>query len=122
MAALLRLVEPPPRHRTPSPDSKSGDSSSSSSSSSSSPPAAEAKSGDHSGGGGSGVDAGDGASEFGRVLIDGVDIRRVPVAVLRRKVAILPQDPTLFSGTIRSNLDPGGEWAGRVRASSIGLN
>jgi ABC-type multidrug transport system fused ATPase/permease subunit len=41
----------------------------------------------------------------GRVLIDGVDTRRVPLDRLRRAVAIIPQDPTLFRGSLRSNLD-----------------
>ncbi|KAJ6780225.1 hypothetical protein PWT90_01952 [Aphanocladium album] len=41
----------------------------------------------------------------GRVLIDGVDISTLRVAELRSRIAFIPQDPTLFSGTIRSNLD-----------------
>lgn len=41
----------------------------------------------------------------GRILIDGVDIRSVPLARLRRTLAIIPQDPTLFMGSLRSNLD-----------------
>ena len=41
----------------------------------------------------------------GRVLIDGVDIARVPLDRLRRSIAIIPQDPTLFRGSLRSNLD-----------------
>lgn len=43
--------------------------------------------------------------ESGRILIDGVDIAGVPLARLRKALAIIPQDPTLFMGTIRSNLD-----------------
>jgi len=41
----------------------------------------------------------------GVIAIDGVDITRVPLARLRRSVAIIPQDPTLFIGSVRSNLD-----------------
>ena len=43
--------------------------------------------------------------ENGRVLIDGVDITSVPLDRLRRNIAIIPQDPTLFIGTVRLNLD-----------------
>ncbi|MCX6141576.1 MAG: ABC transporter transmembrane domain-containing protein, partial [Candidatus Kapabacteria bacterium] len=43
--------------------------------------------------------------ESGQILIDGVDITCVPLQRLRRNVAIIPQDPTLFIGSIRSNLD-----------------
>lgn len=41
----------------------------------------------------------------GRIYIDGIDIAQMKVGVLRSEVAFIPQDPTLFSGTIRSNLD-----------------
>lgn len=43
--------------------------------------------------------------ESGQIRIDGVDIARVPLERLRRSLAIIPQDPTLFLGTLRSNLD-----------------
>jgi ABC-type multidrug transport system fused ATPase/permease subunit len=39
------------------------------------------------------------------VLFDNVDTRSVPVRELRQQVAVIPQDPVLFSGSIRSNLD-----------------
>ncbi|KAM8843081.1 LOW QUALITY PROTEIN: ATP-binding cassette sub-family C member 10 [Synchiropus picturatus] len=42
----------------------------------------------------------------GRILLDGVDIGGVGLAQLRSRLAIIPQDPFLFSGTIRENLDP----------------
>ncbi|KAA6400152.1 MAG: ABC transporter: Multidrug resistance-associated protein, ATP binding protein, partial [Streblomastix strix] len=43
----------------------------------------------------------------GRVLIDGIDISKVKLSRLRRSIAIIPQDPTLFTGTLRYNLDIG---------------
>uniref|UniRef100_A0A8C3ILG1 ATP-binding cassette sub-family C member 10 n=1 Tax=Chrysemys picta bellii TaxID=8478 RepID=A0A8C3ILG1_CHRPI len=42
----------------------------------------------------------------GRILLDNVDSRSVGLESLRSKLAIIPQDPFLFSGTIRENLDP----------------
>src|SRR5262249_30702006 len=40
----------------------------------------------------------------GRVLIDGVDVRRYQIRSLRDRIAIVLQDPVLFSGTIADNL------------------
>lgn len=45
------------------------------------------------------------ASE-GSIEIDGVDIGKLGLETLRSKLAIMPQDPVLYSGTIRTNLDP----------------
>lgn len=44
----------------------------------------------------------------GSIEIDGVDVANIGLEDLRRKLAILPQEPLLFSGTLRSNLDPFG--------------
>ena len=41
---------------------------------------------------------------MGRILIDGIDVRRYRVRELREKIAIVLQDPVLFSGTIAENL------------------
>ena len=40
----------------------------------------------------------------GRVLIDGMDIRRLPLDTLRSHIAVVPQDAFIFSGSIRENL------------------
>ena len=44
----------------------------------------------------------------GRVLIDGIDIKSIGLHELRSKISIIPQDPVLFSGSLRKNLDPFG--------------
>ncbi|KAF9200129.1 hypothetical protein BGZ49_009666 [Haplosporangium sp. Z 27] len=42
----------------------------------------------------------------GSIWIDGIDISTVGLNYLRQHLAIIPQDPTLFVGTVRENLDP----------------
>ena len=42
----------------------------------------------------------------GAVRIDGVDVGTLNLGELRRRIAIIPQEPVMFKGTIRSNLDP----------------
>jgi ABC-type multidrug transport system fused ATPase/permease subunit len=42
----------------------------------------------------------------GMVAVDGVDLSTVGLTTLRSALSIIPQDPVLFSGTLRSNLDP----------------
>ena len=46
----------------------------------------------------------------GRIYIDGVDTKTVALHKLRSSLYIIPQDPTLFSGTLRSNLDRKNEF------------
>ncbi|RKO92589.1 P-loop containing nucleoside triphosphate hydrolase protein [Blyttiomyces helicus] len=47
----------------------------------------------------------------GRIIIDGEDITRIGTRALRSRIQIIPQEPVLFTGTIRSNLDPEGAYA-----------
>jgi len=42
----------------------------------------------------------------GAILVDGVNIRDIGTAALRLNISIIPQDPVMFSNTIRYNLDP----------------
>jgi ATP-binding cassette subfamily B protein len=48
----------------------------------------------------------------GRVLIDGLDVRQADLAELRRRIAVVPQDPVLFSGSIQDNIRFGRPEAG----------
>jgi ATP-binding cassette subfamily C (CFTR/MRP) protein 1 len=45
-------------------------------------------------------------STQGDIEIDGVSISEVPLNILRSRVAVIPQDSSMFAGTIRFNLDP----------------
>lgn len=47
----------------------------------------------------------------GSIYIDGIDVTKIKLHDLRSRLAIIPQDPVLFSGTVRSNLDPFSEYS-----------
>jgi len=45
----------------------------------------------------------------GRIMIDNIDVATIGLRDLRSRLALVPQDPVIFSGTVRSNLDPFGD-------------
>jgi len=47
----------------------------------------------------------------GSIVIDNISVESIGLHDLRSKITIIPQDPTLFSGTIRDNLDPFGHYS-----------
>lgn len=44
----------------------------------------------------------------GRITIDTADVSTLPLHIMRSRIAIVPQEPFIFSGSIRENLDPRG--------------
>lgn len=50
----------------------------------------------------------------GVIEIDGIDTGAIALEDLRRNISIIPQDPVLFSGTLRRNLDPFNEFSDKL--------
>ena len=55
----------------------------------------------------------------GKVLIDGIDSKQFGLFDLRSNLAIIPQEPIMFSGSLRSNLDPFEKLADEALWSAI---
>lgn len=51
---------------------------------------------------------------IGEIIIDGINIAHIGLHDLRSKISIIPQEPVLFSGTMRKNLDPFDEYSGTL--------
>ncbi|XP_021826993.1 ABC transporter C family member 10-like isoform X2 [Prunus avium] len=49
----------------------------------------------------------------GKIIVDGIDISTIGLHDLRSRFGIIPQDPTLFNGTVRYNLDPLSQRSGQ---------
>lgn len=58
--------------------------------------------------------------EFGRILVDGIDISKVDKQALRSRITFLAQDPVLFPGSMRQNLDPLDEYSNEACEAVIG--
>jgi ABC-type multidrug transport system fused ATPase/permease subunit len=59
--------------------------------------------------------------QTGSIMIDGVDISSIPLSTLRGGLAIIPQHPLLFDGTVRFNLAPAGGYTDQQMLEALQL-
>jgi ATP-binding cassette, subfamily B, multidrug efflux pump len=57
----------------------------------------------------------------GSILIDGTDMREIPLHELRQRIGVVLQDPYLFTGTIEYNISLGSDRAGRLVRQAAGM-
>ena len=62
--------------------------------------------------------------ESGQVTLDGIDVRELALADLRRAIGLVPQEPALFGGSIRDNIGYGrvGATEDEIRAAALAAN
>jgi len=56
----------------------------------------------------------------GSIIIDDIEIHELGLHDLRSNLSIIPQEPVLFSGTMRKNLDPFDEYSDHVLWKALG--
>ncbi|KAF0759728.1 putative multidrug resistance-associated protein lethal(2)03659 isoform X3 [Aphis craccivora] len=55
----------------------------------------------------------------GKIIIDGIEIHELELSDLRSKISIIPQEPLLFFGTMRANLDPFNEYSDHILLNAL---
>lgn len=59
------------------------------------------------------------ANVDGSLLIDGIDTKTIHLSDLRNRITIIPQEPILFSSSLRDNMDPGREFSDALLWSAL---
>lgn len=58
----------------------------------------------------------------GAILIDSVDISKLGLHELRSRITIIPQDPALFAGTLKENLDPFDSFSDQILWNALEIS